>query len=167
MSDAKLPRELSFSELKEIASILKSSDSLAEFSLKFGNVELALSTHNAQGSSSAPIVERGSPAVSSAQTLSQQVAVKESGTPSAAVDICGHVVKSPMIGTFYRAPEPGADPFVKVGDLVKKGDVICLIEVMKLINSITAEHDGRVTEIFVENATPVEFGQPIMAIELI
>jgi acetyl-CoA carboxylase biotin carboxyl carrier protein len=70
-----------------------------------------------------------------------------------------------MIGTFYRSPEPGAPPFVNVGDRVKKGDVICLIEVMKLINSITAEHDGTVTEIFVENASPVEFGQALMAID--
>jgi acetyl-CoA carboxylase biotin carboxyl carrier protein len=69
-----------------------------------------------------------------------------------------------MIGTFYRSPEPGAPPFVNVGDRVKKGDVICLIEVMKLINSITADQDGVVAEILVDNAAPVEFGQALMTI---
>jgi len=164
-------RELSFAELKEIASILKSSDSLAEFSLKFGNVELALSTHHAQAPAS-PVADRGATtapataAASSTPTASVQQTATPSRPPSAAAPsaLQGHVVKSPMIGTFYRSPEPGAPPFVNVGDRVKKGDVICLIEVMKLINSITADQDGVVAEILVDNAAPVEFGQALMTI---
>lgn len=170
MSNTLSPRELSFAELKEIASILKSSDSLAEFSLKFGNVELSLSTHHAQ--STGPLRSERPAAVSApAAAVVSPAAVASApatATPTAASPTKvhrGNSVKSPMIGTFYRSPEPGAPPFVNVGDRVKKGDVICLIEVMKLINSITAEHDGTVTEIFVENASPVEFGQALMAID--
>lgn len=164
MSNTLSPRELSFAELKEIASILKSSDSLAEFSLKFGNVELSLSTHHAQ--STGPLRSERLAAVSA--PAAAVASAPATATPTAASPTKvhrGNSVKSPMIGTFYRSPEPGAPPFVNVGDRVKKGDVICLIEVMKLINSITAEHDGTVTEIFVENASPVEFGQALMAID--
>ncbi len=75
-----------------------------------------------------------------------------------------HVVRSPMVGTFYRAPSPEAEPFVKVGSRVKKGDILCIIEAMKLMNEIEAEYDGVVEEILVENASPVEYGQPIFVI---
>lgn len=74
-------------------------------------------------------------------------------------------LKSPMVGTFYRAAGPGADPFVKVGDRVKKGQVICIIEAMKLMNEIEAEMDGVVSDILAENAKPVEYGEVLMHIE--
>lgn len=75
------------------------------------------------------------------------------------------IVKSPMVGTFYESSSPKANPFVKVGDRVKKGDVLCIIEAMKLMNEIQANHSGTVVEILVENETVVEFGQPIMRIK--
>ncbi len=74
-------------------------------------------------------------------------------------------VESPMVGTFYRAPAPGADPYVKEGDLVQKGTVICIIEAMKLMNEIEAEVKGRIARILVENGQPVEFGQTLFLIE--
>lgn len=77
----------------------------------------------------------------------------------------GTQVTSPMVGTFYRSPSPGADPFVEVGSKVKKGDTLCIIEAMKLLNEIEAEVSGTVKEILVENAQPVEFGQPLFIIE--
>ena len=77
----------------------------------------------------------------------------------------GTPLTSPMVGTFYRAPSPGADPFVKVGDTVKKGQVVCIIEAMKLLNEIEAEVSGTVKEILVDNGCPVEFGQPLFVIE--
>ena len=77
----------------------------------------------------------------------------------------GHIVKSPMVGTFYRAPQPGAEPFVKVGTSVKVGDTVCLIEAMKLLNEIEADKDGVIKAILVENGQPVEFGQPLFVIE--
>ena len=76
-----------------------------------------------------------------------------------------HVVRAPMVGTFHRAPSPGAPPFVEVGQAVRKGDPLCLIEVMKLFTTIYAEIDGRVTEICAENAAPVEYGQMLFTIE--
>ena len=78
---------------------------------------------------------------------------------------CGKIVKSPIVGTYYSAPAPDKPPFVKVGQKVKKGEVLMIIESMKLMNEIASEFDGVVAEIFVENGTPVEFDQPIMRIE--
>lgn len=88
-------------------------------------------------------------------------------TPSAVSDaapLSGHVVKSPMIGTFYRSSSPEASPFVNVGDKVKKGQVLCIIEAMKTMNQIEADKDGVVENIIPENADPIEFGQPLFVI---
>jgi acetyl-CoA carboxylase biotin carboxyl carrier protein len=76
----------------------------------------------------------------------------------------GHVVKSPMVGTFYRSSAPGAPPFVEVGATVKEGDTLCIIEAMKLLNEIDAEISGTIKQILVENGQPVEFGQPLFVI---
>ena len=77
----------------------------------------------------------------------------------------GHVVKSPLVGTFYRAPSPGAKPFVEVGDTVKAGQTVCIIEAMKLLNEIESDKDGVVKAIVAENGDPVEYGQPLVIIE--
>jgi acetyl-CoA carboxylase biotin carboxyl carrier protein len=77
----------------------------------------------------------------------------------------GHVVKSPMVGTFYRSASPGAKAFVEIGDTVQKGDALCIIEAMKLMNEIESKVAGRVIKILVENAQPVEFGQPLFLVE--
>jgi len=76
----------------------------------------------------------------------------------------GNVVKSPMVGTFYRSPSPGAKSFVELGQAVKPGDTLCIIEAMKLLNEIEAEVAGEVIEILVENGQPVEYGQPLFVI---
>lgn len=86
-------------------------------------------------------------------------------TPLAKEQPRGHQVKSPMVGTFYRASSPGAKPFVEVGDQVAEGDTICIIEAMKMLNQIEADKAGKVTAILVENGQPVEFGQPLVVIE--
>ncbi len=75
-----------------------------------------------------------------------------------------HVVSSPMVGTFYAAASPDDDPFVSIGSTVKKGDILCIIEAMKLMNEIEAEYDGVVEKILVRNAEPVEYGQPLFII---
>ncbi len=75
------------------------------------------------------------------------------------------VVKSPMVGTFYRAPAPDADPFVTEGDKVSRGEVVCIIEAMKIMNEIESEYAGTVARIHVENAAPVEYGQPIFSLK--
>jgi len=84
--------------------------------------------------------------------------------PAVAAEPTGHVVKSPMVGTFYRSSAPGAAAFVEVGANIKEGDTLCIIEAMKLLNEIDADVTGVVTKILVENGQPVEFGQPLFVI---
>lgn len=77
----------------------------------------------------------------------------------------GETVKSPIVGTFYKAPSPDSDPFVKVGDKVSKGDTLCIVEAMKIMNEIEAEFSGTIQEVLVEDGTPVEFDQPLFIIK--
>ena len=81
------------------------------------------------------------------------------------LEISGYEIKSPMVGTFYEAPSPGSKPFVSVGDVVKKGDVLCIIEAMKMLNQIESDKGGEIKAILVENAQPVEFNQVLFVIE--
>lgn len=90
------------------------------------------------------------------------VPVAEAAAPAA---LTGHVVRSPMVGTFYRASSPGAKPLVDVGAAVKEGDPICIIEAMKIMNEIEAGHAGTISKVLVENGQPVEFGQALFVIE--
>ncbi|MFM0734279.1 acetyl-CoA carboxylase biotin carboxyl carrier protein [Paraburkholderia sediminicola] len=100
----------------------------------------------------APMVGGEAPAAASAPATPAPVAPQ------------GHVVTSPMVGTFYRAPSPGAEPFVQVGDTVKEGQTICIIEAMKLLNEIESDKSGVVKEILVENGQAVEYGQPLFLV---
>jgi acetyl-CoA carboxylase biotin carboxyl carrier protein len=84
--------------------------------------------------------------------------------PAIAAPVEGHVVKSPMVGTFYRSASPGAKAFVEVGDRVNAGDTLCIIEAMKLLNEIEADQGGQVKEVYVENGQPVEYGEPLFLI---
>ena len=86
------------------------------------------------------------------------------GAPAAAAST-GHAIKSPMVGTFYRAPSPAAPPFVEIGQAVSKGQTLCIIEAMKLLNEIESDVSGTVKAILVENGQPVEYGQPFFLIE--
>jgi acetyl-CoA carboxylase biotin carboxyl carrier protein len=105
------------------------------------------------------------------QSMQQYAAPSGGAAPAAAapaVDIAaeptGHVVKSPMVGTFYRSSSPGSPAFVEVGANVKEGDTLCIIEAMKLLNEIDSDVSGVVTKILVENGQPVEFGQPLFIV---
>jgi acetyl-CoA carboxylase biotin carboxyl carrier protein len=89
----------------------------------------------------------------------------EVSEPAAAEEISGHVIKSPMVGTFYRAPSPGAKPFVEVGQHVNAGDTLCIVEAMKLLNQIESDKAGVIKSIPVENGQPVEYGEPLFIIE--
>jgi acetyl-CoA carboxylase biotin carboxyl carrier protein len=85
--------------------------------------------------------------------------------PAPELDKTLQLITSPMVGTFYRAPDPTASPFVDIGDVVKKGQTLCIVEAMKLMNEIESDVDGTVVEIFVENAKPVEYGQKLFALK--
>ena len=97
----------------------------------------------------------------------ERPAAAAAGTASSAPQVTENLVAitSPMVGTFYRAPAPDADPYVESGDLVEVGQTVCIIEAMKLMNEIESEHRGRVVKVLVENAQPVEFGQKLFLIE--
>jgi acetyl-CoA carboxylase biotin carboxyl carrier protein len=108
----------------------------------------------------AVVAAPGSPGIPAATTAGGS---EMAASPAAAAPK-GHVVKSPMVGTFYRAPSPGAKPFVELGQSVKQGEPICLIEAMKLMNEIEADIAGEIKEILVENGHAVEFSQPLFVI---
>jgi acetyl-CoA carboxylase biotin carboxyl carrier protein len=94
-----------------------------------------------------------------------RAAVPAATEPEAPVAEAGHVVTSPMVGTFYRASSPGGKPLVEVGSSVKQGEPVCIIEAMKIMNEIEATHTGTIIKVLVENGQPVEFGQPLFVIE--
>lgn len=103
----------------------------------------------------APVAQPAAPASSAAPTQETTAA------PAAS----GETVKSPIVGTFYEAASPDSDPFIKVGDKVKKGQTLCIIEAMKIMNEIESEFSGTVKEIIISDATPVEFDQPLFIIQ--
>ena len=108
---------------------------------------------------------QGSPPMTPAAGSLPAGAMPGSETRSApAAEPSGHVLKSPMVGTFYRAPSPGAAEFVQIGSQVKEGDPLCIIEAMKLLNEIEADKSGTIKQILVDNGQPVEYGQPLFVI---
>ena len=104
-------------------------------------------------------------AVSSAPALVPTVEHAAAPAPAVADSASGVSIEAPMVGTFYRASSPTAEPYVSVGDLVKEGQIICIIEAMKLMNEIESKAAGRIEKILVENGQPVEYGQPLFLIE--
>jgi acetyl-CoA carboxylase biotin carboxyl carrier protein len=129
-----------------------------------------------EGESKVRIVKSGAPVAQGQVVMMQPQAAQPvpavanpAPAPQAAVEVAppepaGHVVKSPMVGTFYRSSAPGSAPFVEVGSVVKEGDTLCIIEAMKLLNEIDADASGTIRQVLVENGQAVEFGQPLFII---
>jgi acetyl-CoA carboxylase biotin carboxyl carrier protein len=114
-------------------------------------------------SAAAPVTYSMAPApVAPAVVPAVETAPAVAASPAEPV---GHTVKSPMVGTFYRASSPGAKPFVEIGDTIKEGETICIVEAMKILNEIEADKSGTVTKILVDNGQAVEYGQPLYVIE--
>ena len=111
-----------------------------------------------------PVAYAAPVAASSYAPAAPAAGVAGSAAPEAAPVAAGHTVKAPMVGTFYRAANPGSAAFVEVGQTVKEGEPLCIIEAMKLLNEIEADKSGVITEILVENGEPVEYGQPLFVI---
>jgi acetyl-CoA carboxylase biotin carboxyl carrier protein len=114
-----------------------------------------------------PMVQGYAPAPMVAQVAPQPVAAPAAISPAPLVEEVdpGHAVKSPMVGTFYRSSSPGAKAFVEVGDSIKAGETICIIEAMKILNEIEADKSGTVSKILCDNGQAVEYGQPLFIIE--
>ena len=109
------------------------------------------------------VVQPAAPVMVAAPAATAPVAA-EAAAPAPAAP-AGHAVKSPMVGTFYRASSPGAAPFVQIGSVVKEGDTLCIVEAMKILNEIESDKSGTVTQILCENGQAVEYGQPLFIIE--
>jgi acetyl-CoA carboxylase biotin carboxyl carrier protein len=141
-------------KIKKLIEILEESD-IAEIEIKEGEEAIRISRYSA---TPAPITYAQAPSAPAPMLVSAAPAVVEE-------KITGHVVKSPMVGTFYRSASPGTKVFVEIGQSVMAGDTLCIIEAMKILNQIEADKSGTITKILVENAEPVEYGQPLFIIE--
>jgi acetyl-CoA carboxylase biotin carboxyl carrier protein len=141
-------------KLKKLIDLVQESG-IAELEITEGEEKVRIMKGGAVNVSAAPIMAM--PAA--APTASAPAPAAAAEPPDAGQE--GHVVKAPMVGTFYRSPSPDAKVFVEVGQAVKEGDTICIIEAMKLMNEIEADASGVVKAILVENGQPVEYGQPL------
>jgi acetyl-CoA carboxylase biotin carboxyl carrier protein len=154
-------------ELRELIEFLVEKD-IAEFEMERGDLKL----HVKRGAGATPVM--ASPVVAHAVPVAPIAAPVVAPPPPAASpaapaaaaseDANLHILKSPMVGTFYGAPSPGAPPFIAVGDTVKEGQVLCIIEAMKLMNEIEADASGEIVKMFVSNGAPVEYGMPLFSI---
>lgn len=160
---------MEFDEINRILDMMREHE-LSEFELEREGFKIRIKKGaplNAPASPAVPAVPHGAPApqqpFASPPPPPLEAVPSPEAPPSDEVDFA--IVKSPIVGTFFRSAEPGAAPFVEVGTTVKKGEVLCIIEAMKLMNEIEAETKGRVVRILVENAQPVEFGQKLFLVE--
>lgn len=145
--------EANVSTIKELIDCLNKSG-IDKLSLETKEFKLTLEKNEKEA---APTV------VTASEVTAVQVASKKSA--ASVTEPCGNIVKAPIVGTFYTAPSPDKPPFVKVGQQVKKGDTLFIIESMKLMNEITSDYTGTVAEILIESGQNVEYGQPVMRIE--
>jgi len=144
-------------KIKKLIDLIEESD-IAEIEISEGEESVRISRHSSVAAMQyAAPVAMAAPAPVAAVAAPAAAPVEEK--------ITGHVVKSPMVGTFYRSASPGSAAFVEVGQSVSAGQTLCIIEAMKILNQIEADKSGKIKQIMVENAHPVEYGQPLFIIE--
>ncbi len=157
--------DLDFSELRQLVAALDQTD-IAELTLK--NPQFELTLRKATAPSQAVVLSSDTATAATmppaAPMVSSEPAAEPVAAPPAASASDLYEITSPMVGTFYRAPAPDEPPFVDTGDRIKPGQTVCIIEAMKLMNELEAEISGEIVEILVQNAEPVEFGQPLMRV---
>ena len=146
-------------KIKKLIDIVEESG-IAELEIKEGEELIRINRYSSSAAVYAPVPAPAAPAP--AQPAPQSSSAPPSSDEPA---VMGHIVKSPMVGTFYRSASPGSKSFVEVGHAVKAGDTLCIIEAMKILNQIEADKSGVIAKILVENAEPVEYGQPLFIIE--
>jgi acetyl-CoA carboxylase biotin carboxyl carrier protein len=158
---------LDFDDIERILELMRQHD-LSEFEMEREGLKLRVRKTNTgyalvvAAVPTATLPPAGAPVQVSAPAASVLAAAPEL-LDEPALDLA--VVKSPIVGTFYRSPEPGAPSFVEVGDRVKKDQVLCIIEAMKLMNEITSEYDGEIVNAYVDNGKPVQYGERLFAIK--
>jgi acetyl-CoA carboxylase biotin carboxyl carrier protein len=162
-------RAPTYADLVQIVELVRSASRFSEFRLRSGDIEVELRRVNGAAPAQAPAAApRAGEPVGGEFTLEPERAalhVPHARADAAALPPGLELVRAPMVGTFYRAPEPGAPPFVEPGARVEPDTIVGIIEVMKLMNSIPAGCAGIVTNVLAGNAEPVEFGQPLVAID--
>ncbi|NML15169.1 acetyl-CoA carboxylase biotin carboxyl carrier protein [Azohydromonas caseinilytica] len=141
---------------------LVSESNISELEITEADGKVRIVKADPQAAATAP-----APVMNVAQAQPAPLAVQAAPVQAAAAEaaLTGHVVKSPMVGTLYRSSSPGAKPFVDVGQAVKEGETICIIEAMKIMNEIEADKSGTITQVLCENGQAVEYGQPLFVIE--
>ncbi len=155
---------MDISDLKEILRILEEQD-ITEFELEQDGVKLRVCRASTLAAgASAVVAPSPAPVPATPAAVASAPAPAAPTAPAAEPPANGTVVKSPIVGTFYRAPDPNSAPFVSVGDRVKVGQVLCIIEAMKLMNEIEAEVAGEVVRIHPENGQPVQYGDPLFTV---
>ena len=154
-------KELHLKNLDEIKEIIELAQdhNLSEFEIEKEGVRLRIKREGSHDQGDVTAVPVPAPALITAQPAESSVGTDVDGSADLSV------VKSPIVGTFYRAPDPEAKPFVQVGDKVGKGQVLCIIEAMKIMNEIEAEKSGKITEVVAKNGDPVEFNQTLFLID--
>jgi acetyl-CoA carboxylase biotin carboxyl carrier protein len=150
-------------KLKTLIDLVAESD-IAELEVTEGESKVRIVKSSANPQNQMMMVPQQAVQHYAAPAQQAVAAAPAAATAVVAAEPTGHVVKSPMVGTFYRSSAPGAAAFVEVGQSIKSGDTLCIIEAMKLLNEIDADVAGTVTKILVENGQPVEFGQPLFVI---
>ena len=151
-------------KIKKLIELLEESN-IGELEIKEGEESVRIARNSGTIQYVNAPMQGYAPAAAPAPAQAAPVAPSASpAAPAAAPAITGHTVKSPMVGTVYRSPSPGADTFIEVGKQVKVGDVICIIEAMKMMNQIQADKAGVIEAILVEDGNPVEFDQPLVII---
>ncbi|MCB1724327.1 MAG: acetyl-CoA carboxylase biotin carboxyl carrier protein [Chromatiaceae bacterium] len=143
-------------KVKKLIELLEESD-VAEIEIHEGEESVRISRASSVMPAMAPMPMAAAPVVAAPTPAA-------AGEPAAAKEPEGHIIRSPMVGTFYRAPSPGAKPFVVDGQAVSNGETLCIIEAMKILNQIESDKSGKVVEILVENGQPVEYNQPLFVI---
>lgn len=143
-------------KVKKLIELLKESG-ISEIEVHEGEESVRISSHHMTSAHQAVVAPPQPPA-----TIPQVIEIAPSPVPQ--VDE-GHIVKSPMVGIFYSSSSPDTSPFVEIGQAVENGDVLCIVEAMKIMNQIEADASGVVSKIFVENGEPIEYGQPLFALK--
>jgi acetyl-CoA carboxylase biotin carboxyl carrier protein len=152
-------------KVKKLIELLEESN-IDEIEIKEGEESVRISRHSAQAAAlaAAPQAYAPPPAYAPPAPVPAPAPVAEPAPAPAEPAVSGHVVSSPMVGTFYRAPSPSSPSFVEVGQTVKIGDIVCIVEAMKMMNQIEADKAGTISAILVESGEPVEFDQPLFTI---
>lgn len=154
-------------KIKKLIELLEESD-LSELEIQEGEESVRLSRQPKGGHAAPPMHYAAAPAPTAPapQQPAQTGASGDTGGAEEEIALpAGHVIRAPMVGTFYSSPSPDADPFVTKGDTISEGDTLCIIEAMKMFNQIEAEVSGKVVEILAENGQPVEYDQPLFVVQ--